>query len=138
MTSIQDVKLFWLKSNTDMKRGGTLVPVELAKDLPFEPKRMFCVCDVPIGEKRGQHSHFKTKQVLMCLSGKIEVICDDGNQKKSFLLDTPTSALYIPELIWDECVYVSQGSILLVLSSTSYDPKDYISNYQHFLELKRA
>jgi dTDP-4-dehydrorhamnose 3,5-epimerase-like enzyme len=136
MTTVKDVDLFWLNSIADTTRGGTLVPVELAKDLPFHPERMFYVHNVPQGEVRGQHAHFKTEQVLICLSGQIEVICNDGREKKSFLLDSPERALHIPEMIWDECVYTLQNSVLLVLSSTSYNPDDYIKNYQKFVELK--
>jgi hypothetical protein len=43
---------------------GTLVPIEFS-DLPFEPKRIFYVCDVPKGEERGNHAHFETRQLLM-------------------------------------------------------------------------
>ena len=136
MTTVKDVDLFWLNSIADTTRGGTLVPVELAKDLPFHPERMFYVHSVPQGEVRGQHAHFKTEQVLICLSGQIEVICNDGREKKSFLLDSPERDLHIPEMIWDEQSYRSDSAVLLVLSSTSYNPDDYIKNYQKFVELK--
>tara|TARA_R110002020_G_scaffold78506_2_gene197410 strand:- start:6224 stop:6634 length:411 start_codon:yes stop_codon:yes gene_type:complete len=134
MNKAKDVALLSLKSNS--AANGSLVPIELSADIPFEPKRIFYVYGVPAGDVRGQHAHFTTKQLLICLSGEIRVICDDGKHRNIYTLDSPDKALYIPELVWDECEYILQNSVLLVLSSTSYDLKDYITDYQQFLELK--
>jgi dTDP-4-dehydrorhamnose 3,5-epimerase-like enzyme len=65
---------------------GTLVPIELS-EIPFEVKRLFFVNNVPENVIRGNHAHFKTKQILICLTGKIEIILDDGNQKISHTLN---------------------------------------------------
>ena len=51
---------------------GTLVPIELS-DLPFEPRRIFYVSGVPKGEERGNHAHFETQQILVCLQVSILV-----------------------------------------------------------------
>ncbi len=45
---------------------GTLVPIEFS-ELPFEPKRVFYVTNVPKGEERGNHAHFKSFLLLMML-----------------------------------------------------------------------
>ena len=86
--------------------------------------------------KRGNHAHFKTKQLLICLNGKIEVTCKDGYRTKTFLLESPQQGLLIPEMIWDEQVYRGEDAVLLVLSNLKYDPKDYIHNYEEFKKLK--
>ena len=44
---------------------GLLVPIEFAQ-LPFMPKRLFYVSNVPKGEERGNHAHYNTKQILTC------------------------------------------------------------------------
>ena len=133
--TLNDVKLFDLK--TIVASDGSLVPIESDIDIPFEIKRIFYVYGVDNQDDRGKHSHHKTKQVLICLNGSVEVLCDDGRNRKIYVLDEPNKALYIPELIWDEQRYLSKDSVLLVLSNTNYDISDYIEDYDEFKELKK-
>ena len=134
MTSLKDVKEFNLKSF--IEPDGKLTPIELDRDIPFEVKRMFYVYDVHDQNDRGKHSHYKTKQILIALNGKVTVICDDGKKRRNYVLNEPNKALYIPEMIWDEQIYYSEDSVLLVLSNTNYDPDDYIEDYDEFKRLK--
>ena len=134
MTSLKDVKEFNLKSF--IEPDGKLTPIELDRDIPFEVKRMFYVYDVHDQNDRGKHSHYKTKQILIAVSGRVTVICDDGKEKQKYILSEPSRALYIPEMIWDEQIYYSEDSVLLVLSNTNYDPDDYIEDYDEFKRLK--
>jgi len=39
-------------------------------------------------------------------------------------------------MIWDEQVYISEDSVLLVLANTHYDTSDYIEDYNKFVKLK--
>tara|TARA_Y100000592_G_scaffold18799_1_gene28754 strand:- start:9760 stop:10188 length:429 start_codon:yes stop_codon:yes gene_type:complete len=137
MRTIKDVKKIHFNAFTDSDVGwGTLVPLELSKNLPFEPKRIFYVYSVDNKNKRGLHSHYKTEQVLICLHGSCGVVCKDGESELSVLLDSPSTGLYIPEMIWDEQVYMSDDTVLLVIANTNYDTKDYINDYEEFLTLK--
>ena len=134
MTTLDDVKKFTLKTFTEP--DGKLIPIELDKDIPFEVKRMFYVYDVHDQNDRGKHSHYKTKQILIAINGGVTVICDDGKKRRNYVLNEPNKALLIPEMIWDEQVYHSESSVLLVLSNTNYDVNDYIEDYDEFKRLK--
>ena len=134
MTTLDDVKKFTLKTFTEP--DGKLIPIELDKDMPFEVKRMFYVYDVHNQNDRGKHSHHKTKQILIAVNGGVTVICDDGKKRRNYVLNEPNKALLIPEMIWDEQVYHSESSVLLVLSNTNYDVNDYIEDYDEFKRLK--
>ena len=134
MTTLDDVKKFTLKTFTEP--DGKLTPIELDKDIPFEVKRMFYVYDVHDQNDRGKHSHHKTKQILIAVSGGVTVVCDDGKERRNYVLNEPNRALYIPEMIWDEQIYYSEDSVLLVLSNTNYEPDDYIEDYDEFRRLK--
>ena len=134
MTTLDDVKKFTLKTFTEP--DGKLTPIELDKDIPFEVKRMFYVYDVHDQNDRGKHSHHKTKQILIAVNGGVTVICDDGKKRRNYVLNEPNKALLIPEMIWDEQVYHSESSVLLVLSNTNYDVNDYIEDYDEFKRLK--
>jgi dTDP-4-dehydrorhamnose 3,5-epimerase-like enzyme len=134
MITINDVKVFDLNPYIDSE--GSLVPIESNFDIPFKIERIFYVYGVHDQVDRGEHSHYKTEQVLICLNGSVKVLCDDGKNKKEWLLNDPTKALYIPNLIWDEQIYLTSDSILLVLANTKYDELDYISDYEEFKRLK--
>ena len=135
MTTLEDVKEYSLK--TFWEPDGKLTPIELDRDIPFEVKRMFYVYDVHDQNDRGKHSHHKTKQILIAVSGRVNVVCDDGQKRRNYALDNPEKALYIPELIWDEQIYQNEDSVLLVLSNTNYDPDDYIEDYEEFKNIKK-
>ena len=134
MSTLEDVKLINLKIFIDSE--GSLVPIESGLSIPFKIERVFYVFEVHDQKDRGEHSHHKTEQVLICLNGKVKVLCDDGKNRKEWVLDKPNQALYIPNLIWDEQIYLTSGSVLLVLANTNYDPSDYIEDYEEFKRLK--
>ena len=137
MTTIDDVKRFNLKFFDEP--DGRLAPIEFGKDVPFEVKRMFYVFDVHNQNDRGKHSHYKTKQLLISIKGSVKVKCLDGiGGVGEWELKTPWNALYIPEMIWDEQIYDSKDSILLVLANTNYDPSDYIEDYEEFRRIKNG
>ncbi len=119
---------------TVIEDDGNLVPIESNFDTPFPIKRIFYVYGVRDTDVRGNHSHYKTKQLLICLNGQIEVTCKDGIGERKFLLESPQQALYIPPMVWDEQKYLSKDSVLLVLANTKYEPNDYIHDYDLFLK----
>ena len=69
-------------------------------------------------------------------NGSLSVLLDDGFEKKTFLLDSPNKALYIPYGIWDSAVYESEDTILLAMSNIEYRREDYIVDYYEFKRLK--
>jgi len=133
--TLEDVKFY--NTNTVVDLDGNLVPIESNIDVPFPIERIFYVYGVKNQDDRGKHSHYKTKQVLICLNGKVEVLVHDGIKSKKYLLESPQQALYIPELIWDEQVYLTENTVLLSICNTKHDPNDYINNFDEFKEIKQ-
>ena len=135
MKTIDDVKIFNLRS---FKEGdGVLVPIESGYDIPFNIKRVFYVFNVNNQNDRGKHSHYKTKQILICLNGEVDVIVDDGNKRKTITINDKFTGIFIPEMIWDEQIYKTEDSLLMVLCDTHYDIDDYIEDYDTFKKLKQ-
>ena len=114
------------------ERGG-LFPLGFDR-LPFVPKRLFVVSDVPKGVKRGDHAHYVTEQFLICLEGEIEVLLDDGKKEVRVPL-LPMQGVHVPARVWDSQVFKTGKDILLVLASTDYDREDYIESLSLFKDL---
>ena len=112
---------------------GSLIPIEL-KNIPFEVKRVFVVNNVPLNEIRGNHSHYNTKQYLICINGSVDVILNDGFNETIYKLIKGESIL-IPELVWDSQRFTSVNSEILVFCSTEYDINDYILDFNKFKEI---
>ena len=111
---------------------GCLLPIEF-DTIGFTPKRVFVVNNVSVGDIRGNHSHYKTKQYLICTNGSVNVMLDDGAGKTTTNLIKNESIL-IPELIWDSQEFLTKDTEIMVLCSTKYDIDDYILSYDEFLK----
>lgn len=114
---------------------GFLVPLELDENIPFEIKRIFYTYNVPSECNRGAHAYHNTKQVLICISGKLKIKCFDGINTKIYELNSPNEALYISPKIWRTTFEHSKDAVLLVLSSLEYNENDYIRDYNEFKKL---
>jgi serine acetyltransferase len=113
---------------------GRLTAGEMPSDaVPFLPKRWFLVYDVPSREVRGEHAHRVCHQFLVCVSGRVTVAVDDGEQRAEVLLDHPALGIYIPPLIWGSQFRYDADAVLLVFASHPYDADDYIREYDSFL-----
>lgn len=113
---------------------GSLLPIEF-KELPFEPKRVFIVNNVPLNDVRGNHSHYETKQLLICINGTVDVILHDGINEITYSL-TKNDQILIPELIWDSQKFTSENSEIMVLCSTVFNLDDYIFDFIEFKKIK--
>lgn len=113
---------------------GNLSVIEEFKDIPFKIERTYWIYDVPGGESRGGHAYKENQEFIVALSGSFDVLLDDGKKKKVFSLNRSYNGLYVPKGMWREMENFSTNSLALVLSSTKYDPEDYIRDYEEFLK----
>ena len=115
---------------------GSLVVGEFAS-LPFVPRRFFSVYLVPPGSVRGEHAHYECEQLLIALHGSVRCTVDDGANRREVLLDSPSSALYVPARVWGTQHDFTADAALLVLASLPYDVDDYVNSYDDFVRLVR-
>lgn len=132
-TTVNDCKIIDIRRYSDTR--GYLSVIENGIDIPFDIKRIYYLYMVP-EVARGAHAHKALQQLLIATSGSVEVIMDDGNEKKSFMLDRPWKGLLIPAGLWRDLENFSGGSVLMCLASEKYDENDYIRNYEDFLKYK--
>ncbi len=114
---------------------GSLAVGEIAKQLPFEPKRFFVVHDVPSPHVRGEHAHRKLHQFLVCLKGELSLVVDDGSRRQEVRLHAPEVGIHLPPMVWAVQYRFSPDAVLLVLASDIYDPADYIRDYDEYRRL---
>ena len=127
-------KIFTLPEIIDPR--GTLTVCDLNGQFPFTAKRLFLVHGVPVSESRGQHAHRSCHQFLICLSGSVTAMVDDGQHREFIRLDRPGIGLHMPPMTWGTQSNFTEGATLLVMASDLYDPEDYIRNYDEFLVAK--
>jgi len=134
-TTVYNCSMIELDKHHDVK--GNITVVENGKTIPFDVKRSYYLYDVPGGESRGGHAHKELRQLIVAASGSFNVTLDDGNVKRTFMLNRPYQGLLVVSGIWRELNDFSSGSVCLVLASMKYDEKDYIRNYGDFIRYKK-
>lgn len=123
--------------NTEDMRG-TLSAADFDSDIPFVVKRLFMVYGVPSHHVRGEHAHRSCDQFLIVTCGSVRVMLDDGKKRDEVVLDDPSMGLYLPRMVWASRYQYSKDAVLLVLASETYDPSDYIRDYETFIEALAA
>lgn len=131
ISNLKDAGIVSFKTVEDKR--GNLIEVNFDRDLHFPVERIFFIYDVPSNDIRGKHAHLKCHQLLVCISGSVLVLADDGSQKKEFHLSKPSQGLYLPPMIWGEQYKYSNDAVLMVYASHAYDESDYIRNYDEYL-----
>lgn len=117
-------------------RKGNLSVVENSVTIPFDVKRVYYLYDVPGGESRGGHAHKRLRQLIVAASGSFTVTLDDGQVKRTFLLNRPYQGLLVVPGIWRTLDDFSSGAVCMVLASEEYSEDDYIRDYNEFIKNK--
>lgn len=111
--------------------NGVLCVYECGQQVPFDIRRIFTISAL-VGDIRGDHAHKQCSQLLVCVSGQIRVVCDDGLVVTHHLLDSMNYGLLVPPGIWAKEEYMTDGAVLMVLCDRNYEETDYIRNYKEF------
>jgi mannose-6-phosphate isomerase-like protein (cupin superfamily) len=99
--------------------------------VPYTIARVFVV-RASSGAKRGDHAHKRCSQFMICVSGAVEVTCDDGFNGRSFALARADTGLLIPPGIWTT-LHFDEAGVVIVLCDRFYEAEDYIRCYDEFL-----
>jgi acetyltransferase-like isoleucine patch superfamily enzyme len=112
---------------------GEINVYEFQQSIPFNVKRFFIVKNVKSKFIRGEHAHRVCKQLLVALSGNIDILIDSGRERFTMKLSSPRDGVLIENLVWSSQFNFSEDAILGVFASEEYDEKDYIRDYETFL-----
>jgi len=132
--SLDDCRIIELPKISDPR--GNLSFVESNNQIPFAINRVYYVYDVPGGTDRGGHAHKGLHQLIIAMSGSLDVTLDDGKNKKKFHLARSYYGLYVAPMMWREIDNFSSGSVLMVLASNIYSEDDYYRDYDDFMRAR--
>lgn len=116
---------------------GSIGVIEGKALLPFAVNRMYFIHNVPKGVERGSHAHRSLRQLIVCVSGSLNLSLTDGDNKYDFILTHPKEGVLVPPGYWRTLTNFSEGAVCVVLASDEYDESDYIRDYSEFLEWRR-
>ena len=129
---MEKAKLVSLPKILDQR--GNLSVIESENHVPFIIKRLYLIYDVPGGEVRGGHAFIEQKEMIVALSGSLDVIVFDGKKDKKFSLNRSYQGLYIPNGLWRHMENFSTNTLVLVISNTVYNKNDYIRNKNVYID----
>jgi hypothetical protein len=110
------------------EKGGSLRFLEF-ENISFKPQRIFWVQNVPTGQPRGGHGHYRDKQQLFCVKGEVLVSLYSSSGQESHTLKAGDSC-FMNNMVWSEQTYLTGEDILLVLCSEKFDKNDYFYDKQ--------
>ena len=111
---------------------GNLTFLESGNHIPFDIKRTYWIYDVPGGETRGGHAFKEQKELIVVLSGSLDVVVFDGHEEKIFSLNRSYYGLYIPNGLWRHMDNFATNTVAMVVSSTSFNENDYIRDKDEY------
>lgn len=116
---------------------GNLSFVQNFDQIPFEIKRVFWIYDVPGGETRGGHAFKNQQEVIIAISGSLDIVVVDPNGVETkYCLNRSYFGLYIPTLHWRHLENFSTNAVTVHLSNYDFAEEDYIRDYNQFSNLK--
>lgn len=118
-------------------KRGNLSVIENNDLLPFDIVRTYWIYDVPGGESRGGHAYYKSEEFIIALSGSFDVYLHYGNEEHTYHLGLCNKGLYVPAGTWRKIQNFATNSMALVITSTPYNPKDYVRDFDTFIRLKQ-
>jgi len=135
MERLTGARLIELPRNA--RSDGELIVAEARRQVPFSIERMFILA-APVGSTRGNHAHRLCSQFMVCVHGAVDIVCDDGGERRIFALDRNHQALLVPPMIWNIVNFRQAESLLVVLCDRHYEEHDYVRDYAEFQRLRQS
>ena len=103
-------------------------------DVPFEVRRIYWISNFKNGTIRGRHAHKSLTQMMLVLSGSLELLLYEGHECEYFFMQAGDDPILINPGKWRVMKNGSIDAVVLVLASHEYDESDYIRDWNSYLE----
>lgn len=121
-----------IKSFSDDR--GILNVIEYGVDIDFTIKRVYYIHNNSENLSRGFHAHKELKQLMVCITGSVEVELNNGTDIEFHHLDNHDKGLLIDFPAWRVLRNFSEDALVMVFASEVFIEDDYIKNYEEFLD----
>jgi|TARA_B100001964_G_scaffold178518_1_gene196912 dTDP-4-dehydrorhamnose 3,5-epimerase-like enzyme len=132
---MKKIRKFKLKSYS--RSSGKLIPINFDKKFPIKVKRIFFIN----GKKnkiRGEHAHKKCSQFFIPIQGKMALIIETPNSKRSIILSGfSITAILVPPRYWCSIKFLEKNSTLMVACDKYYNAYDYLESFEEYKEYLR-
>lgn len=115
------------------EEDGRLVAINSFSELPFEPKRIFFIKEVPPNTTRGEHANRNTEYIFGVVNGtvKLQIESLDGEVLTYHLTDD-AKGIYVPKNWWLKLFDFESDGIAMVLASTEFAESLYVEHYDEW------
>ena len=103
--------------------------------VPFSMTRVNFVYDVPENSVRGLHAHTLIHELCVCPVGGLTVTVEDASGKKDMTISGPNEAAHICPGTWITLHSFQPGTVMLIMCSGVFDPKEIIRKRDAFDEI---
>ena len=105
---------------------------DLGSDVPFVPRH--CTLEFGQGGKalRAGHAMRSCHQMLVCTSGAVSMLLDDGSTRREIRLDRCDVSVYVPPMVWQSRYRHTDDAVVLVFASECCGEEGIIRSYQAF------
>ena len=111
---------------------GFITVAERQHAIPFSIERVYWTYYTPNNIERGGHAHHDLLQVLVAVSGIIDINTESREGiHETFILNSPDKGLLMPPPFWHTMRF-SHNAVLLSLANMPYEEADYIRDYDVF------
>lgn len=110
-----DVKIIDLPNINDPR--GNLSFFENHNQIPFEIKKTYWIYGGHVGKIYENIALNNSHEFIVALSGSFDVILNNGEKERKFILNKPNFGLYVPNLMSISIQNFSKNSLALVVSS---------------------
>jgi dTDP-4-dehydrorhamnose 3,5-epimerase-like enzyme len=123
--------------NSDIfSKGSAVLTAFDLENIGWEIERVFFISS-EFPEERGNHAHKTCKQLFVCISGKVAIMCKDGETEKEFHLAGLGNNLYVPPGIWVN-LRMESNTAIAVITDQVYDELDYMRNWDEYLTFRAS
>ncbi|HZT05858.1 MAG TPA: FdtA/QdtA family cupin domain-containing protein [Chloroflexota bacterium] len=112
---------------------GALTAFESNLEVPFQIARVFYVYDVQAPFERGGHAHVHADQLLVCVAGRMSVDLVDPSSTETYVLDDPSTGLFVPRLVWTRLYGFTPGAVCLAAASNHYEQSEVIRDWDEYV-----
>lgn len=96
---------------------GNLSFFENNNHIPFEIKKAYWIHGA-LNEAHQVHTSISTEELIIPLSGSLDVVISDGIKEKKYRISKAFNGLYIPPLYWRSLKNFSENSLALIVTSS--------------------